>query len=651
MRRNEKMNEFQNIVNKKIMNSIYPFVSQEKKGEFELGNNYTRTICFAEYPEEVKGDWLSPLKRIKGNITITQHLDSASSSTMIEFYNNTIKNKKSELENSFDPKRSMLLKKEIESAELQLQEALSDKSGFIYIYTYVLMQASTLDELNRLESKVKMALTKMKVRALVPYYRMADACFSAMPIFHNALADYTYQMSNTTAASSMYMFDNNEICDMTPGADVVGMNKKNGSLISVNYADTARVLNRNVVVFGTSGVGKTTLLKDMIYNKIAKGENLYILDPENEYGEIVRKYGGEVINMSTLSDSRINPFQFFTDELTIDEVDNNIDEQRRMEFLIKQKVTNLKGFFKMLKSDIDQVELAIVEKQMYDLYKPLLSHSFEELTNEDFPVLQDLKIALEKLQNEDAEQWELIRTFYYIVESNCETLFNGKTNVNMESTLVCFNLLPLQNEKSLQDGCYFNIFAYLWDKLTNGYKEAKKLGNTQYRSTLIADEFHFLLTNEESTDFYFQAYKRFRKFMAACVSATQQVLDVLNAKMKDDKMDVGTAITENSFTKIFFGLDDKGVDDIVSKLRLNLSREELAILRAKRQGEAVFLHGTKRALLKVRLSKEELRQCNPKAYEEHYGDDPTVEPDYTKDVYISQVEREEIYSYGGDVQW
>lgn len=645
----EKQNDISNPVNKRIMNTIYPFVSNESKSEFELGSNYSRVICFAEYPEDVKGNWMAPLKRIKGNISITQHFDTASAATMVEFYNATIKNKKTELENSYDPKRTLTLKKELESATLQLQEALSDKSGFLYIYTYVLMTANNIDDLNRLETKVKMALTKMKVRALVPHYRMADACFSSMPIFYNELDDYTYQMSNTTAASSMFMFDNDEICDLSPGADVIGLNKKNGSLIAVNYEDTRRSLNRNMVVFGTSGVGKTTLLKDIIYSKIAKGENLYIMDPENEYGSIVRMYGGEVINMSTLSDSRINPFQFFTDELTIDEVEKNIDDNRRMEFLIKQKVTNLKGFFKMLKADVDQVELAIVEKLMLELYKPILNKKFEELNNNDFPILSDLKNALLNLQQTDEEQWELIRTFYYIIESNCETLFNGYTNVNMKSTLVCFNLLPLQNEKSLQDGCYFNIFAYLWDKLTNGYKEAIKNKDFNYKSALIADEFHFLLTNDESTDFYFQAYKRFRKFKGACISATQQVLDVLNAKMKDDKMDVGTAITENSFTKIFFGLDDKGVDDIVSKLRLNLSKEELSILRAKRQGEAIFLHGNKRALLKVRLSKEELRQCNPKAYEDKYGEDALIEPDYTKDIYISQVEREEIYSSGGDI--
>ena len=46
---------------------------------------------------------------------------------------------------------------------------------------------------------------------------------------------------------------------------------------------------------------------------------------------------------------------------------------------------------------------------------------------------------------------------------------------------------------------------------------------------------------------------------------------------------------ENSHTKLFFGLDDKGVEDVVKKINLSFSDEEISALLAKRQGEALIV--------------------------------------------------------------
>src|SRR5665254_7983 len=65
-------------------------------------------------------------------------------------------------------------------------------------------------------------------------------------------------------------------------------------------------------------------------------------------------------------------------------------------------------------------------------------------------------------------------------------------------------------------------------------------------------------------------------------------------------------------------------------------------LRAKRQGEALIIHGTKRVFMKIELTKEELRLCNPQRYAEKYEEDATIQPDYEKELYISPLEIEEI---------
>ena len=81
---------------------------------------------------------------------------------------------------------------------------------------------------------------------------------------------------------------------------------------------------------------------------------------------------------------------------------------------------------------------------------------------------------------------------------------------------------------------------------------------------------------------------------------------------------------------------------------MNFSKPEISLLRAKRQGEALLLYGTKRVFMKIQLSKEELRLENKGKYKKKYEKDPQEQPDYENELYISPMEMEEIKnSLGG----
>ena len=48
-------------------------------------------------------------------------------------------------------------------------------------------------------------------------------------------------------------------------------------------------------------------MKQKILRYIAKGVKVFIIDPEDEYSDIVERYGGEVVHLSSNSSTRINP--------------------------------------------------------------------------------------------------------------------------------------------------------------------------------------------------------------------------------------------------------------------------------------------------------------------------------------------------------
>jgi hypothetical protein len=626
----EKEQALSDVLDGSSLDMIYPFSWEECADHIESGDNFIRVIAIIDYPKSRYGNWLSELKRKKGNITIVQFLESSNSTKMVEHYNKTIKNKQAEVLKTFDPLKKRQLEKQVEAAEHQLMKFLENESSYIYQYTYIYLQAKSLDELNALSDSVHNTLVKLQLKAMTPIKAMYQTFWSAMPILENLLGDYTYKQSNTEAASSMFPFDDAEILTINPRSDVEGVNKDTGSLIAIDYLDRKNTLNQNMVVIGTSGVGKTTYMVQKILRYFARGVKVFIIDPENEYTNIVEHLGGTVVHLSSNSSTKINPLEVFSEQV-MDEEPVDLD------MVLKDKIQRLLGFFQVLKRDITQVEKAILDAVLREVYRNagiLKYNSFKEIPSTAYPILSDVYEAIAALKARDADRYARIEDFHYILESyvnGSKTIFNGHTNINLQSDLLSFDLKPLQNEADVQGAAYLNTFSYLWDNITE---------NTSENVKLFVDEFHFLTQNPDAASFFYQAYKRFRKYNAGAIAGTQQIQDVLDGKMANGQ-NVGEAVIGNSYTKVFFGLDNKGVDDITEKLRMTFSEKEKKLLERRKQGEALIIHGTQRAFMRVELTEEELRLKDPARYEELYEVSAAITPNYEERIRMTELERQE----------
>lgn len=358
---------------------------------------------------------------------------------------------------------------------------------------------------------------------------------------------------------------------------------------------------------------------------------IYIIDPENEYTKIVELLGGAVLHLTSNAKSKINPMQIFSEEiLSADEAVTNLDE------LVKDKIQRLKGFFEVLKDDMSQVEKAVMDnvvKQAYINSGILKYQRLNEIKNDQWPTLTNVYDEMGKLADKDPDKFKRVKDFYYILGSythGSNTLFDGYTNVNLNAKIVSFDLKPLQSEQEVQAGAYLTTFQYLWDEITKDRHKRKKL---------FVDEFHFLTLHKSASTFFHQAYKRFRKYNAGAIAGTQQIQDVIEGTT-DSGQNIGEAIIGNSFTKVFFGLDGKGVDDVITKLRMTFSEKEKKLLERRRQGDALMIYGSQRAFMNVELTEEELRLIDPEAYQERYNRDTPEQPDYQKRVVLTPSEIE-----------
>ncbi|MFD3172108.1 helicase HerA domain-containing protein [Streptococcus agalactiae] len=214
-----------------------------------------------------------------------------------------------------------------------------------------------------------------------------------MPIAENLLKDYTYKESNTEIASSMFSFDDAEILNLSPRSDVEGINRDTNSLVAIDYLDKKHSLNQNMVVIGTSGVGKTTYMIQKILRYVAKGVKVFIVDPENEYSEIVSLLGGTVVHLSANAQTKINPLEIFSEDIA----DMADDIPVTMGLLLKDKIQRVKGFFQVLKPDLTQVEKAVIDtvlRRTYEAAGLFAATNIQSLTATDYPVLADVYVQL-----------------------------------------------------------------------------------------------------------------------------------------------------------------------------------------------------------------------------------------------------------------
>lgn len=633
----EVIENLDDVLDDSVMESVYPFSWEEFPDHIESGSNFIRVLTIVDYPKIKSGNWLAELKRKKGNITIVQHFESSNSYQMVDYYNKAIKNKEAEKIDTYDPLKKKRIEKAIETAEMQMNKYLDSEVTYVYQSMYVYLQADSLEELNALTDSVENTLMKLQLRPVVPTKAMYHAFWSAIPISENLLRDYTYQQSNTEVASSTFPFDDGEMLDVSPKSDIEGVNKDTDSLIAINYQDKRNVLNQNMVVIGTSGVGKTTYMKMKILRYIAKGIKIFIIDPENEYTDIVERFGGDVVHLSSNADTKINPLEVFSD--VIFDEDEDLGTEVTMELLVKNKIQRLKGFFQVIKPDITQVEKSILDSVLRDVYRNSGVFQYthlSEISHDKWPILSDIYQQIEFMKKSDPDRYNKIEDFYFILDSyvnGSNTLFNGTTNININTDLLSFDLKALQNEPDSQGAAYLNTFSFLWDEITKNKTENIKL---------FVDEFHFLTQNPDASTFFYQAYKRFRKYNAGAIAGTQQIQDVLEGTMDSGK-NVGQAIIGNSYTKVFFGLDSQGLEDIEDKLSVDFSEKERRLLLKKKQGEALIINGSKRAFNIVSLTDEELRLIDPEQWKMKH---PSEEiPNYSERIKMTPIEKDEALSF------
>lgn len=591
-----------------IRDSIAPAYIHEDLEYVKFGENYARTFVVVDFPSRRKGNWLTELYRFKENLTISYHMEPTSPVKMKNSLDRSIMDLETRLlsKNSLTPQREIETKQQLESSvELLTKISNGATSKVFQVHMYLHLQADSLEKLDRITQRLQGILARKGLKAYIPKFEMLEAFYSVLPTTNNTLPQWTYRTMDSEAASSLMPFDESEV--FHPSGVIKGINLTTGSLVIVDQYEEELLDSHSEFVVGRTGKGKTFyMLKDMI-RYYMQGVKIFAIDPERQFSQVIKRLGGQVVNLSVMSNTIINPLEIrpFTDNADLD----NNDEEIEVHFLF-QKIQRLKIFFKLIKKNMDSLETALLEQILLETYKSKGIHfetDLNDFKSEDYPILEDLYDSIDTEEHPELKGFKQILWMY--VHGSNSRLFNGHTNIDLSSDMICFDLKNLEEESDSQQAAMYNVLSYLWDEITQ--KEGRK--------RLYVDEAHIMAdpNNPRAMKFLYQIYKRIRKYKGGATVATQQIADYLTAI--EGNRNYGKAIIANSLCRMILGLDSTDLDDIREKRVMKLSEQEEEILLKAKRGEGIYVVNTNRVHIQVDHTPEEMKLIDPKQYEKQYG--------------------------------
>ncbi|WDA54968.1 MAG: hypothetical protein PPFGHCPK_01449 (plasmid) [Spiroplasma endosymbiont of Drosophila atripex] len=278
--------------------------------------------------------------------------------------------------------------------------------------------------------------------------------------------------------------------------------------------------NGNVVVFGLSGCGKTFNVKKQLNWLYLNNSKIYIIDPEQEYHNFAKYYGGEIIAIGQTNKSLIiNPLEIFTGNLM-------------------EHISFLEQFFKILYKDLTDNDLSDLQKLLLKIYKTKnidSSMDFETLDNlksKDFPTLKDLFNEQEKNEKIKEDKSTLYKILWKLAKGADGYLWNGHTNLSLKNELIVFDIHDLSTNKNRQNAQMFLMLAFL-EKVAKHHKKINEPLDENKRQWLCIaiDEAH-LLVNESNLlalNFVSGLAKRIRKYYGSIYIITQNINDFVGS--------------------------------------------------------------------------------------------------------------------------
>ncbi|MDD4995291.1 MAG: ATP-binding protein [Patescibacteria group bacterium] len=548
-----------------IRDLIAPAAFEVKPNYLRLGDSFCRTIFIVTYPRYVSVGWATPVINYNHTLDIAMFFYPVKAPIILK----QLKNKVGVLEAQImadsekgaprDPIRETALR-DIEQLRDDLTQGIEH---FFQFALYITIYAKDVTELDKISTDIETIFGSKLIYSKRVLYQSEQGFNSTVPLANDELM-ITFNM-NTSPIASSFPFTSAELT--SDNGILYGINRHNNSLI---LFDRFSMPNANMVVFATSGAGKSYAVKLEILRSLMLGTDVLVIDPEMEYKHLSDAVGGTYINISLASESKINPF----------DLPRPMGEDISTEDIIRSAVITLKGLLRIMLGKLTTAEDSLLDRALLETYAKRDITPSSDLSTVEPPIMQDLQEVLEGMEGTG----DLVVRLKKFTDGTFAGLLNSPTTVTMKAQLVVFSVRDLEDE--LRPIAIYTIINYIWNVVRS---ESKK-------RILTIDEAWWLMMHEDSAKFIFALVKRCRKYYLGITTITQDVNDFLSNPY-------GRSIVTNSSMQILMKQSPAAVD-LVQKTFL-LTEGEKYLLLESAVGEGIFFAGTKHAAIKVVASYTE----------------------------------------------
>ena len=587
------------IINKKILKNIneklknkikkerYNFLEKDfisptyinlKNPQFlEIDDYFYSGIIIVNYYREYNELILKTLIETNINMNISIFYEKGDTSKILKEITYNIGSVGVELKQSNENRQDIDIAESAYSDAKYLRKEIQVNNEDIYfLYIYLNVFSNDKKELEYNLDKIEGILQSKGLQTRRSNFRQEQIFISCLPFEENNedLKEVGKRNILTSGLVSTYPFISSSILE--ENGIYIGNNMYNNSLILIDRYNTKKYKNANMCIFGTSGAGKSFYTKLLILRNTLLGIEQYVIDPEREYQNIVKKLNGTIIKIGPTSENYINVFDIRKESI----------EENEHGYLAT-KIGKLLGFFNLIFGELNEEEKAILEEKIIETYKnKKITFNDKSLykkgkfkTTKDMPILEDL---YNNLNDEKTKKFK-IKLIPFIKGSL--KFFNNYTNIELNKKLIVADVYEL-GEENMKYGMY--LFTELfWDKI--------KI-NRKIKKAIYLDEIWRLIgvtSNKEVAKFIYKIFKTIRKYGGSSVAITQDISDLFSL----ENGTYGKSILNNSSIKTFFSLEEENIK-LLSQYS-NLSEKEKIEINSLRRGECLSFVGDEHILINI----------------------------------------------------
>ena len=529
----------------------------------KLNSKFNRIITAHGYPRLVEAGFLDKIITSKGDFNLSLHIEPISIETTMIMLDKELQKQRADLystkiKNGFNPN----LEIKYQDTKRILEELQKGSQKLYNISLYINPKADNKEDLNLLTQKIQSDLNSLMIITRIPVFQMLQGLKSTMPL---AVDNLNLKRNVTTESLSAFFPFTSQFLNIDEKGVFFGLNKNDIPIIK----DIYKLTNANGAILATSGSGKSFFTKLFISRHLLNNVKVMVVDPQSEYIELFKKFGGEIIDISKGSSTIINP---------LDLMDHDYPEKR----------LSLMDLMPIMLGELSEIQKATIDRALTYCYEKKGITNDEKTWNNKAPILSDLLIELERMEKkattiEKPTYRSLINRLSMYVDGVFSFL-NKQTKIDFKNQFVCFNIGDMP--KQVKPVIMFLILDYVY----------MKMRETREKKILVIDEAWSLLNRVQDASYIFEIVKTSRKFNLGLLLITQDVADLL-------KSEAGNAVLANSSYTILMRQKPSVIDAITRTFRLSkIERDKLLTANI---GEGILILENEHFELKVIASEKE----------------------------------------------